>query len=357
MSSPIVRGPRVAFTKGYLREPAFLVPDDYEEGRAFARYASSRGVDFLKPYDSLPEDAFRGLLDEAEEVGLYVGGHVPKSLTRQQALDLSLRTVEHGRMLPLACSAAGPHYAETFSGWLADSDSSSKKPSVHDLLGDLLERPDHEACETVFEQWAATETHYVPTHVTRLADTLATARPFVDDPRALYVPDTYRLGGWEYHAAAYEKYIREQPGLDGRLVDSCRRGVELTGSAHAAGVKLLIGTDSGDAMIYPGPSFHEEMGIYADAGIAPSSMLAAATSVPASFAGLSHSYGSVDAGKRADLVFLEDNPLDDIVQAQSIEALYVGAATTTKPPARRSCAPWPPEREAFDITSPSDGSW
>lgn len=324
VGSYIIRGSRNASSHDYPTEPFFLVPSTYEEGLALAQYAASRGVDFLKPYNSLHADAFRGLLDGASQEGLYVGGHVPRMLTLDDALALGLRTVEHARMLPLACTAMSSELAADYEAWVEDPAAARDEPKASRMLDELLENPDDARCERVLNDWAERDAYYVPTHVTRLADTHAVNRPFVDDPRARYVPQLFLRWGWESQASDYESDAREHPERVALLRAFYDRGVELTGQAHRAGVKLMIGSDNGDVLIYPGASFHEEMRIFEDAGIPPAAILAAATSVPASFVGMSDTYGSIAEGTRADFVFLDQNPLIDIANADTIAALYVG---------------------------------
>ncbi|MEM9730466.1 MAG: amidohydrolase family protein [Myxococcota bacterium] len=324
IGSHVIRGSRVAPSWDYPAEPKYLAPSTYEEGRALARHAASRGVDFLKPYNSLHPEALRGLIDEADALGLYVGGHVPRGLTLDDAIELGLRTVEHGRMLPLACSTLDEEFASDYRAWLDAPAGTVDKPSLSQMLGELLQSPDDAACSAVLAAWSEKGAYYVPTHVTRLADTVAADRPFIDDPRARTVPSLVLRWGWEAQASEYETMIRDDPDLAGELRALYERGVALTGQAHEAGVGVMVGSDTGDVLIYPGESFHEEMRIFADAGMSPAAILAAATSVPAEFAGLSATHGSVAVGKRADLVFLSANPLVTIENADAINALYVG---------------------------------
>ena len=325
IGSYIVRGPKGAYTDRlqYPRQPDFLVPETFDQGLALARHARSRGVDFLKPYNSLSPDAFLGLLDEAQRLGLYVGGHVPRSLTLGQALHAGLRTVEHARMLPLACSTRAEAFAKAYRAWVLAEGVEVEKPQLHLWYGDIVRFPDDDACSRVLQEWAARDAYYVPTHVTRLAEAEMASRPFQSDSRARYVPELLRDVVWEDEVAEYEALLAEHPEHARHLVEFFERGVELTGRAHAAGVKLLVGTDAGDTLIYPGASFHEEMRLYANAGLPPADILRAATLTAAEFSGLSETHGSIEPGKRADLVFLDKSPLSDITNTESIESLYV----------------------------------
>ena len=93
--------------------------------------------------------------------------------------------------------------------------------------------------------------------------------------------------------------------------------MELTGAAHRAGVKILAGTD----YIVAGAYLHRELEQLVAAGLTPSEALHAATLAPAEYFGLEGHYGSVAAGKTADLILLEANPLEDIRNTQRLSAV------------------------------------
>jgi imidazolonepropionase-like amidohydrolase len=87
---------------------------------------------------------------------------------------------------------------------------------------------------------------------------------------------------------------------------------------RVAGVRFLAGTDLGVRDIYPGSSLHDELEWLVKIGLSPLEALKAATANPATVLGRERSSGSVDVGKVADLVVLDDNPLDDINNARKI---------------------------------------
>jgi imidazolonepropionase-like amidohydrolase len=77
---------------------------------------------------------------------------------------------------------------------------------------------------------------------------------------------------------------------------------------HEAGVPLLAGTDYG----VPAHSLHRELELFVAAGLTPGEALRAATAVPARVMGLDADSGTVEVGKRADLLLVEGDPLADI---------------------------------------------
>jgi imidazolonepropionase-like amidohydrolase len=87
---------------------------------------------------------------------------------------------------------------------------------------------------------------------------------------------------------------------------------------HKAGVRLLAGTDAVTDYCVPGFALHDELALLVKAGLSPGEALRTATLNPAEFLGLEKDLGSIAIGKRADLVLLERNPLNDIHNTTSV---------------------------------------
>ena len=94
----------------------------------------------------------------------------------------------------------------------------------------------------------------------------------------------------------------------------------------AAGTRIVLGTDTG---IQPGHTFgsgeHVELARWVNLGLSPSDAIVAATSRPAQLLGLKDT-GSLAAGKRADFIVLDANPLDDILNTRKIANVYLDGA-------------------------------
>ncbi len=97
---------------------------------------------------------------------------------------------------------------------------------------------------------------------------------------------------------------------------------------HQAGVPILAGTDANDsagtpARIPHGDSLHRELELLTDAGLSTREVLLAATTLPARYFGL-RDRGAIEPGLRADLILIEEDPLQDIRATRSIRRIWCG---------------------------------
>ena len=81
---------------------------------------------------------------------------------------------------------------------------------------------------------------------------------------------------------------------------------------------MLAGTDYGGALVIPGIALHQEFDLLARAGLNPLKVLQMTTFDGARFLGREAEMGTVEAGKNADLVLLERNPLESVANLHSI---------------------------------------
>jgi len=92
---------------------------------------------------------------------------------------------------------------------------------------------------------------------------------------------------------------------------------------HTAGVPIGAGTDTPIRLAAPGYSLHSELEMLVRAGLSPIEALRAATLRPAEFFGLEDDLGTIEPGRLADLVLLAGNPLEDITQTRSVQAVVI----------------------------------
>jgi imidazolonepropionase-like amidohydrolase len=91
---------------------------------------------------------------------------------------------------------------------------------------------------------------------------------------------------------------------------------------HEAGIPIVVGTDSGAwphfLNFFHGPTTLREMELLVEAGMKPADVIASATRIPAEMMGIEQDVGTVEVGKRANLLILAGDPLEDISSLKSL---------------------------------------
>ncbi len=97
---------------------------------------------------------------------------------------------------------------------------------------------------------------------------------------------------------------------------------KMTYELWKAGVKLMAGSDSPEWFLAQGFSIHDELETFVKAGLTPFAALQTATVNTAAYLGTYKRNGSIEAGKEADLILLDKNPLEDIRHTRSIIGVF-----------------------------------
>lgn len=121
-------------------------------------------------------------------------------------------------------------------------------------------------------------------------------------------------------AGRYVQEMAEKPGYYPAQVAAKAKQVgpliqQTAGKAYKAGVKIAFGTD---AAVYPHGRNAKEFEYMVEAGIPPLYALQAATTHAAELLGQSKNLGSIEAGKLADVIAVDGNPLADITLLQNV---------------------------------------
>lgn len=305
-------GPRIVATTSWMANgpgmvrrlgdvPAYFDTATPEQARAFVRHFAGK-AEAIKVYDRLPRDAYFALAGEARKLGMDVVGHRPRAVSAIEAA-AHQKSIEHARfLLHESFPGSAALRAATGQAWREDRRR-------------MLAEHDPAMAQAIFAAMRQHGTWYVPTHLTRWSDAYADDPSVREDPLLRFVhpliqrqwlEDIDELLAEDPSPAAREDYRRFY-----------RKGLELTGAAHGAGVKILAGTD----YIAAGADLHRELQQLSRAGLPPAAVLRAATLSPAEYFALERQYGTVEEGKVADLLVLRANPLADVRNTTSIEAV------------------------------------
>lgn len=264
------------------------VGDSADARRAIDSLVKLR-VDFVKIRTVASPAAFYAILREAKRAGLQVAGHSPGVVSSAIAADSGQADIEHALYLPT-----------------------------------VAERDERARIFVKRRTW------YTPTLVVSRVVTLTGDSA----NRSIFGPDAIRLDPRRQYASPWQlSWWRMQ--VDERLADTSSAlvaqakqafasSIEDVRAFHAAGVRILAGTDAGSVLVYPGPSLHEELELLVNAGLTPRAALWSATAGPAQFAGLWGTVGAISAGHVADLVILDADPLADIRSTRRINAVVQG---------------------------------
>lgn len=305
-----ITGPRLLALSSFPVDPPWDYQVSEAEIRGLVAEMDRRGVDLIKTYFRLSPQAFLWLADEASNRNLDVAGHLPVQMTAAQASTAGLRSLEHARDFLFDCYPGSAAFRQ-------EARTQNPEPEIRQRMVDGF---DAQLCHETFARFVENDTWYVPTHVTRRLDAFAGDPDFRNDPRLRYIWPEVRD---QWKADADNMASQVSNSADALAMRAFyEKGLEITGLAHEAGVRVLLGTDSGDSFAFFGFSVHDELAELVKAGLSPAEALAAATSSAAEFLGMEQDYGTIEVGKRADLLLLKDNPLEDIGNSRSIQALF-----------------------------------
>ena len=310
--------PRIVFSSPMLDG----VPPNWRHGYGVASVAEARaavdtmqalGFDFLKVYNRLSREQYFAIAERARERGIPFAGHVPNAITPAEASDAGQRSIEHmGDRIYVECVPDGHALVQAFMGAHAPGVPADSLARARDrLFAAALAGPDAATCQPFFDRLVANGTWLTPTlavhHGSVATDALAA------DPRLRFVPPAL-AARW-----AEDRDSGEEVEIERRLVERMGR---MVGLAQAAGVGILAGTDASDeAYVFAGSGVHDELALLVAGGLTPLQALRAATLNPARYLGAADSMGTVAAGRTADLVLLDANPLEDIRNTMRIFAV------------------------------------
>lgn len=292
--------------------PAFFKARNEDDVRALVAHHAASGVDLLKVYTNLSVAAYEALATEAPKHGLRLAGHLPVRVSLEMALAAGQHSIEHPRLFLFECyrgAAAFRALPDPVAAYTTD------------MQARFVDEHDPKRCAELMAVMAASDTWWTPTLQVLQMSALAGNRAFRDDPRRRYIPFVIRAGIWGPDADRAAESAAHESGRDlhGELY---RLALDNVRQAHSAGVRIVAGTDAGDSYVFPGFAIHDELAELVRAGLTPTDALRSATIHAALFSGKARDYGSIEAGKVADMILLDANPLTDIRNTGRIAGLF-----------------------------------
>ena len=310
------------YINGALRgESTTLKPRTDEHGRELARLLRKRDVDFIKIYDELTPEAYYGITDEAKKLGLDFAGHVPMTLTSSEVSEAGQKSIEHCCEFVqfLECSEVAEtmhkKVLEMFRSQQGDFNYMNVE-GINKLTLEMVRTFDSLKCKRIYDIYKKNNTWVVPT--LRLLEVYyPDTDDWKDDPHMKYMPKME----YDYFKDEYEPTMRRFWGPFHPEIEKKR--CEIISDMHRSGVGILAGSDVGEVGLVHGFSLHEELVSLQKAGLSPLEVLQTATLNPAKYQNATDSLGSIETGKIADLILLNENPLENIVNTQKITAVFI----------------------------------
>jgi imidazolonepropionase-like amidohydrolase len=290
-----------------------------DEARQAVQSLHAAGADFIKVYTKLPRDAYFAALDEAKKLGTYAAGHVPESVSVSEASEQGQRSVEHLNGISLECSKDADALRAVRARSAADSTAALLK-TMREQTEQIIANQDPARASALFEKLVRNRTWQCATLTVLRSMAYLNDEKFTNDPRLRYMPADM-VKQWDWKNDFRFRARTPEDWENGRK--SYALGRENVGRMHRAGVPFLAGTDFLNPYTFPGFSLHDELVLLTESGLSPADALRAATLNPAVFMNATDSLGTVEPGKRADLVLLDANPLADIRNTQKIRAVVL----------------------------------
>ncbi len=288
-------GPRIVvngFIEGrspYSTRGGFVV-DSLEKARGAVDWYAARGVRQVKLYNSIKPEWVQPLADYAHARGVRVGGHIPAFMRAEEAVRAGYDEVHHINQLMLNFLVRPGDDTRTLLRFYRVADGSAEldlqSPAVQAFIALLVERG------TVIDPTLAIQEDMFTHRQGEVNPTFAA----VFDHVPVDLQRTWRRNSLNLNAGNAALY---------RL--SYQQLAAFVAMLHRAGVPLVAGTDD-----IAGFTLHRELELYVQAGIAANEVLRIATWNAAKHSQTLADAGTVTTGKRADLVLVEGNPLEDI---------------------------------------------
>jgi len=250
----------------------------------------------MKIYSSMKQPNVAAVCVEAHQLGMTVTGHVPIGMDTYDAVNSGMDQINHVSFI------------------------------LHSMLDDSKEMaPGAGGFKKRLEEYKGFEMNGPGT--VKLVQFLKQHGTVVDPTLALMELGSSTIADVEPGVKKVAPELAEQfagGGPPADIAPDLKRIFQLelqtVGALHRAGVPIVAGTDQA----VPGHSLHREIELYVQAGFTPMEAIQAATIVPARVMKLDKELGTVEVGKRADLIVLGGNPLESISNIRKVERVVTG---------------------------------
>ena len=255
-----------------------------DEARAAVRHYKEAGYEQIKIRNNVKLETLKVICAEAHRLGMTVTGHVPDGMNALQAVEAGMDQLNHINYV--------------LTGFFPKRNRNNPPVSIN------LEAPSIKYALKFFKEHgtvidptaAVLELMLRPMNVA-----IASFEPGVTKVAPELIVQINKKGGPAEEAEG--------------LVLVINMLLKLVGALHHAGVPIVAGTDVG----VPGHTLYRELELYVKAGLTPLEAIQAATITPARVMKLDNEVGTIEPGKRADLIVVDANPLGNIRNIRKVK--------------------------------------
>ncbi len=281
-----------------------------EQAEQAVRDFHAAGYDFLKLTFFISQPVYEAAVETAAELGMPVVGHVGPAVRLRRALEAG-QQIEHLDQYLEALLPEDAPVENSLSGigiW--------QRPNWESLRYlDETRIPDLSRATLEAGVWNTPTLAFLNTSF----GTGRSDREIAESPEYRFVSAQVR----EELLRGREVYWSNPPPESQRLKYVELRN-RITKTLYEAGARLMAGSDAPEWLLLYGFTLHRELESLVAAGLPPQAALEAATRNPAEWLGVLDDRGTIEPGKRADLVLLNANPLADISHTKEIEGVMLG---------------------------------
>ncbi|MEQ8364348.1 MAG: amidohydrolase family protein [Cyclobacteriaceae bacterium] len=267
-------------------------------------------VDFVKiTENTLPGDLFLKSVKASHERGYRVSGHVPIDLTIDELVEAGFTSIEHASYMLRLGSDQGKIKEAVLDGTLSKGDA-----------GNLyIERFDQEKAIAGYKQLGEKGLFVCPTLIGGRQLAFLDEDDHQNDDFLKYLTKRFT----DNYAWRIGRMAGDTPEQKQQRKDRYRLIASQLPYMQQAGINIIAGSDEAalNTYVYPAASLIEELEIFQQSGLKPDEILRSATINGAKYFGVLDKTSTVDEGKKADLVLLNENPLVDIQAVNNIHAV------------------------------------
>lgn len=293
---------RAGFMDQFSEYSAGLSVKSLEEAHEKVDWFADNGYLQIKLYSSINPKWVKPISDHAHRRGLRVSGHIPAFMTAEQAIKAGYDEIQHVNML--------------FLNFLAGTKVDTRQQLRFSLIGE-------QAKDLKLDSQEVTD------FIKLLADNQIVVDPTVSTFRSLLLKKNKQIDPEFADVAEHfpPSLVRQLMGAEmnvaANMLDSYQQGADalmkMVKAIYDAGVPIMPGTDN-----LAGFTLLRELDLYAKAGIPAIEVLKIATIKPAKLMGVAHQTGSITAGKKAEIVLLDRNPLESMDNLLSASMVIKG---------------------------------